>query len=252
MCDACGCQTPTHDHGHDHDHGHGHSHDESVIVDINRSLFAANDAIARSNREHFDDENIVVLNLISSPGSGKTTLLEHTIDRIGDEIKIGVIEGDIETERDAERIRAKGVPAIQLTTGGACHLDASMIHRGFHQLQKEPGGDAIDLLVIENVGNLVCPATFDLGEHKRVVLVSVPEGPDKPAKYPKAFTSSQLFLITKTDLLPYFDFEVAEASKEALGLNPALQVMDFSSTTGEGFDAWLDYLRELVGKKQGE
>ena len=252
MCDACGCQTPTHDHGHDHDHGHGHSHDESVIVDINRSLFAANDAMARSNREHFDEENIVVLNLISSPGSGKTTLLEHTIDRIGDEIKIGVIEGDIETERDAERIRAKGVPAIQLTTGGACHLDASMIHRGFHQLQKEPGGDAIDLLVIENVGNLVCPATFDLGEHKRVVLVSVPEGPDKPAKYPKAFTSSQLFLITKTDLLPYFDFEVAEASKEALSLNPALQVMDFSSTTGEGFDAWLDYLRELVGKKQGE
>jgi hydrogenase nickel incorporation protein HypB len=252
MCDACGCQTHTHDHVHDHDHGHGHSHDESVIVDINRSLFAANDAMARSNREHFDEENIVVLNLISSPGSGKTTLLEHTIDRIGDEIKIGVIEGDIETERDAERIRAKGVPAIQLTTGGACHLDASMIHKGFHQLQKEPGGDAIDLLVIENVGNLVCPATFDLGEHKRVVLVSVPEGPDKPAKYPKAFTSSQLFLITKTDLLPYFDFEVAEASKEALSLNPALQVMDFSSTTGEGFDAWLDYLRELVGKKQGE
>ena len=252
MCDACGCQNHTHDHGHDHDHGHGHSHDESVIVDINRSLFAANDAMARSNREHFDDENIVVLNLISSPGSGKTTLLEHTIDRIGDEIKIGVIEGDIETERDAERIRAKGVPAIQLTTGGACHLDASMIHRGFHQLQKEPGGDAIDLLVIENVGNLVCPATFDLGEHKRVVLVSVPEGPDKPAKYPKAFTSSQLFLITKTDLLPYFDFEVAEASKEALSLNPALQVMDFSSTTGEGFEAWLDYLRELVREKQGE
>lgn len=252
MCDACGCQTHTHDHGHDHDHGHGHSHDESVIVDINRSLFAANDAMARSNREHFDDENIVVLNLISSPGSGKTTLLEHTIDRIGDEIKIGVIEGDIETERDAERIRAKGVPAIQLTTGGACHLDASMIHRGFHQLQKEAGGDAIDLLVIENVGNLVCPATFDLGEHKRVVLVSVPEGPDKPAKYPKAFTSSQLFLITKTDLLPYFDFEVAEASKEALSLNPALQVMDFSSTTGEGFEAWLDYLRELVREKQGE
>ena len=210
-----------------------------MIVDINRSLFAANDAMARSNREHFDEENIVVLNLISSPGSGKTTLLEHTIDRIGDEIKIGVIEGDIETERDAERIRAKGVPAIQLTTGGACHLDASMIHRGFHQLQKEPGGDAIDLLVIENVGNLVCPATFDLGEHKRVVLVSVPEGPDKPAKYPKAFTSSQLFLITKTDLLPYFDFEVAEASKEALSLNPALQVMDFSSTTGEGFDFWV-------------
>jgi hydrogenase nickel incorporation protein HypB len=249
MCDACGCQTLTHDH--DHEHGQSHTHDDSVIVDINRSLFEANDAMARSNRVHFDEQRLVVLNLISSPGSGKTTLLEHTIDRIGDEIRIGVIEGDIETERDAERIRAKGVPAIQLTTGGACHLDASMIHRGFHQLQKEPGGDAIDLLVIENVGNLVCPATFDLGEHQRVVLVSVPEGPDKPAKYPKAFTSSQLFLITKTDLLPYFDFEVAEARKEALSLNPALQVMDFSATSGEGFDVWLDYLRELVREKKG-
>ena len=250
MCDACGCQPLGHDHTHGHDHSH--THDDSVVVDINRSLFEANDAMARSNRVHFDEQHLAVLNLISSPGSGKTTLLEHTIDRIGDEIKIGVIEGDIETERDAERIRAKGVPAIQLTTGGACHLDASMIHRGYHQLQNEPGGDAIDLLVIENVGNLVCPATFDLGEHQRVVLVSVPEGPDKPAKYPKAFTSSQLFLITKTDLLPYFDFEVAEARKEALNLNPSLQVMDFSATTGEGFEVWLDYLRELVRKKKAE
>ncbi|MEJ2134218.1 MAG: hydrogenase nickel incorporation protein HypB [Desulfofustis sp.] len=250
MCDACGCQTHTHDH--DHGDGHSQTHDDAVIVEINRSLFAANDAMARSNREHFDEEGIVVLNLISSPGSGKTTLLEHTIDRIGSEIKIGVIEGDIETERDAERIRAKGVPAVQLTTGGACHLDASMIHRGFDQLQKEPGGDSVELLVIENVGNLVCPATFDLGEHTRVVLVSVPEGPDKPAKYPKAFTSSQLFLITKTDLLPYFDFEVAEARKEALSLNPSLQVMDFSATTGDGFEVWLDYLRELVREKKGK
>ena len=248
MCDACGCQTHTHDHG--HDHSHTPTHDESVIIDINRSLFAANDAMARSNREHFDEEGIVVLNLISSPGSGKTTLLEHTIDKIGGEMKIGVIEGDIETERDAERIRAKGVPAIQLTTGGACHLDASMIHRGFHQLQKEPGGDKIDLLVIENVGNLVCPATFDLGEHTRVVLVSVPEGPDKPAKYPKAFTSSQLFLITKTDLLPYFDFEVEQASQEALHLNPNLTIMDFSATTGDGFDSWLDFLRNLVKERK--
>jgi hydrogenase nickel incorporation protein HypB len=249
MCDACGCQTSADDHDH---HDQGQAQDDSVVVDVNTSLFEANDALARANRVHFDEQRLVVLNLISSPGSGKTTLLEHTIDRIGDEIRIGVIEGDIETERDAERIRAKGVPAVQLTTGGACHLDASMIHRGFHQLQKEPGGDAIDLLVIENVGNLVCPATFDLGEHQRVVLVSVPEGPDKPAKYPKAFTSSQLFLITKTDLLPYFDFEVAEARKEALGLNPSLQVMDFSATSGEGFDVWLDYLRDLVRRKKAE
>jgi len=258
MCDVCGCHSHSHDHSHQHDHGHSHGHshdhahqpDDSVIVDLNRSLFAANDAMARSNREHFDIEGIVALNLISSPGSGKTTLLEHTIEQLGKEIRIGVIEGDIETERDAERIRAKGVPAIQLTTGGACHLDAAMIHRAFHRLQKEPGGDKLDLLVIENVGNLVCPATFDLGEHQRVVLVSVPEGPDKPAKYPKAFTSSHLFLITKTDLLPYFDFPVEEARREALHLNPQLTVMDFSAKTGEGFAVWLDYLRDLVKKKK--
>lgn len=252
MCDACGCSTHTHDHSHDHSHDHGHSHSDqvSLIVDINKSLFAANDAMARSNREHFEADGIVTINLISSPGSGKTTLLEHTIEKIGKEFNIGVIEGDIETERDAERIRAKGVPVIQLTTGGACHLDASMIHKGFHQLQKEPGGDAIDLLVIENVGNLVCPSTFDLGEHQRIVLVSVPEGPDKPAKYPKAFTSSDVFLITKTDLLPYFDFPIPEATKEALGLNPKLTVMDFSSTTGEGFEPWLDYLRDLVNNRK--
>ncbi|PID41154.1 MAG: hydrogenase accessory protein HypB [Proteobacteria bacterium] len=242
MCDACGCQTRTDE----HDHDHSHSHDEATIVDINRSLFAANDAMARSNREHFDEEGIVVLNLISSPGSGKTTLLEHTIEKIGSEFSIGVIEGDIETERDAARIRATGVPVVQLTTGGACHLDAAMVHKGFHRLQKEPGSDKIDLLVIENVGNLVCPATFDLGEHRRVVLVSVPEGPDKPAKYPKAFTSSQVFLITKTDLLPYFDFPVPEATREALELNPSLTVMDLSATTGQNFDTWLDYLRKLV------
>lgn len=263
MCDVCGCHSHSHDHDHgpdpSHDHGHNeHGHDrtqptnEALIVDINRSLFAANDAMARSNREHFDAEGIVTLNLISSPGSGKTTLLEHTIDRLDSEIRIGVIEGDIETERDAERIRAKGVPAVQLTTGGACHLDAAMVHRGFHQLQKEPGGDRIDLLVIENVGNLVCPATFALGEHQRVVLVSVPEGPDKPAKYPKAFISSQIFLITKTDLLPYFDFPVEEATKEALALNPSLTVMAFSATTGEGFETWLDYLRSLIKQRKNQ
>jgi hydrogenase nickel incorporation protein HypB len=207
---------------------------------------AANDALAKLNRQHFKEMGAVALNLISSPGSGKTTLLEHTIEKLGDEIRIGVIEGDIETERDADRIRAKGVPVIQLTTGGACHLDASMTHKGIHLLEKEPGGDKIDLLFIENVGNLVCPATFDLGEHKRIVLVSVPEGPDKPAKYPKAFTSSDVFLITKTDLLPYFDFPVPEAKSEALHLNPKLTVMDFSSTTGVGFDVWLQYLRDLV------
>jgi hydrogenase nickel incorporation protein HypB len=253
MCDVCGCPSPGnhfHDHSHD-DHGHSHGASPGRTVDVHASLFAANDALAKSNREHFDEIGAVALNLISSPGSGKTTLLEHTIEALKGEITIAVIEGDIETERDADRIRAKGVPAVQLTTGGACHLDASMIHRGFHQLQKENGGNKIDLLFIENVGNLVCPATFDLGEHERVVLVSVPEGPDKPAKYPKAFTSSQTFLITKTDLLPYFDFPIAEARAEALQLNHRLRVIDLCATKGgEGFESWLQYLRELVAAMQ--
>ena len=245
MCDTCGCPSPS-DHSHDHNHDHSHGHSHSKTVEVHASLFAANDALARANREHFDEIGAVALNLISSPGSGKTTLLEHTIEALKGEINIGVIEGDIETERDADRIRAKGVPVIQLTTGGACHLDAAMTHKGFHRLQKEPGGDKIDLLFIENVGNLVCPSTFDLGEHERVVFVSVPEGPDKPSKYPKAFTSSQTFVITKTDLLPYFDFPVEEARGDALRLNPNLRTMELASPTGEGMEKWLDYLRELV------
>ena len=245
MCDTCGCPSPS-----DHDHNHAHSH--SKTVDVHTSLFAANDALAKANREHFDETGIVALNLISSPGSGKTTLLEHTIEALKGEINIGVIEGDIETERDAERIRAKGVPVIQLTTGGACHLDAAMTHKGFHRLEKEAGGQTIDLLFIENVGNLVCPSTFDLGEHERVVLVSVPEGPDKPAKYPKAFISSQTFVVSKTDLLPHFDFPVDEAIGDALHLNPHLRTMELSATTGEGMETWLNYLRELVAKMKQE
>lgn len=247
MCDTCGCPSPS-----DHTHNHSHNHSNPKTIDVHASLFAANDALARVNREHFDEIGAVALNLISSPGSGKTTLLEHTIEALKGEINIAVIEGDIETERDAERIRAKGVPVIQLTTGGACHLDAAMTHKGFHRLQKEPGGDKIDLLFIENVGNLVCPATFDLGEHERVVFVSVPEGPDKPSKYPKAFISSQTFVITKTDLLPYFDFPVAEARGDALRLNPNLRTMELASTTGEGMETWLNYLRELVAAKKAQ
>lgn len=234
MCDSCGCDSPTEESA------------ETKTVDVNESLFAANESIASSNRDHFEKMGAVAINLISSPGSGKTTLLEHTIEALGNELRIGVIEGDIETERDADRIRAKGVPVVQLTTGGACHLDAAMTHKGFHRLQKEPGGDKLDLLFIENVGNLVCPTSFDLGEHYRIVLVSVPEGPDKPVKYPKAFTSSDTFLITKTDLLEHFDFPVEEAKAEALQLNPRLKILDFSAKTGENFSAWLDHLRGLV------
>jgi hydrogenase nickel incorporation protein HypB len=239
MCDSCGCDLASNNHSHDTD---------SRIIEVHQSLLAANDAMAARNKAHFEAMGAVAINMISSPGSGKTTLLEKTIERLKKKIRIGVIEGDIETDRDAQRIRAKGVPVIQLTTGGACHLDAAQVHKGIHLLEKEPGGARLDLLFIENVGNLVCPATFDLGEHQRVVLVSVPEGPDKPAKYPKAFISSQIFLITKTDLLPYFDFPVTEARREALHLNPRLQVMALSATSGEGFEAWISYLEGLTGK----
>jgi len=226
MCDTCGCHSPS----------------SPLVVEVNKSLLAANDKAAHENRHRIEAMGAVGLNLMSSPGSGKTTLLEKTIELLGDRLRIGVIEGDIETERDADRIRAKGVPVVQLTTGGACHLDAPLVSRGLDALEQQLEGGGLDLVIIENVGNLVCPATFALGEHQRVVLLSVPEGSDKPAKYPSAFLTSQIFLITKTDLLPYFDFNVTEASAEALNLNPALQVMSLSATSGDGMDAWFDFL----------
>ncbi len=235
MCDVCGCQVPD-------------KEKTSQTVDVHESLLAANIAQAKENRHHFEQMGAIAINLISSPGSGKTTLLEHTIRKLRDELIIAVIEGDIETERDAVRIRAQGAPAVQITTGGACHLDARLVHKGLHQLQHESESEKFDIIFIENVGNLVCPATFDLGEHERIVMISVPEGSDKPAKYPKAFTTSQKFLITKTDLLPYFDFSIDEAKEEALKLNQGLKIMELSATTGNGFEDWLTYLRSLKSR----
>jgi hydrogenase nickel incorporation protein HypB len=187
--------------------------------------------------------------MISSPASGKTTLLERTIEALKETVRLGVIEGDIETERDADRIRAKGVPAVQLTTGGACHLDAPMVHGGLHVLEHFGKGQGFDLIFIENVGNLVCPATFDLGEHRRIILLSVPEGSDKPAKYPATFRGADLVLITKTDLLPYFDFSVEEAEKETHTLKPDVPIIELSATTGKGFDRWIDYLKQMLATK---
>ncbi len=234
MCDTCGCPSAG-------------DNTKGFTVDVNQSLLAANTRQAEENRRHFDATGTLAVNLISSPGSGKTTLLEQTIEHLGSELRIGVIEGDIETERDAARIRAKGVPAVQITTGGACHLDARLVHRGLHDLEKEGEGKPFDIVFIENVGNLVCPATFDLGEHERVILLSVPEGSDKPVKYPKSFISADSFLITKTDLIDYFDFSITEARREALRLNPELRIFELSVTTGTGLDAWLDYLRQRAG-----
>ncbi|MDR2549122.1 MAG: hydrogenase nickel incorporation protein HypB [Desulfobulbus sp.] len=237
MCDTCGCQL--------HEH---HRHDTKV-VEVNRSLLEANQKQAESNRHHIEHMGALAINLISSPGSGKTTLLERTIDALKASCAIGVIEGDIETERDADRIRAKGVPAVQLTTGGACHLDAPMVHGGLHVLEHFAKGRPFDLIFIENVGNLVCPATFDLGEHRRVVLLSTPEGSDKPAKYPATFKSADLVLITKSDLLPHFDFSVEEAASQARLLKPELEILTLSATTGDGFATWLAYLRQLLAQR---
>lgn len=236
MCDTCGCQvTDTSD---------------TLVVEVNKSLLEANNRQGDANRAHIERMGAVAINLISSPGSGKTTLLEHTIDALGTEVRIGVIEGDIETERDADRIRAKGVAAVQLTTGGACHLDAPMVHKGLHALEDQAetneNNKKYDLIFIENVGNLVCPATFYLGEHKRVVLVSVPEGSDKPAKYPTTFRGADLFIISKTDLLNFFDFSLDEAKKEALAIQPDLEIMPLSATTGVDFGDWIDWLKGLI------
>ena len=238
MCDTCGCQL-----------GHDHARD-SRVMEINRSLLAANQELAEKNRQHMEEMGAVAVNLISSPGAGKTTLLEKTIEALGSSYSIGVIEGDIETEKDAERIRAKGVPAVQLTTGGACHLDAALVHKGIHELKHQVPEGRLDFIFIENVGNLVCPATFYLGEHKRVVMVSVPEGSDKPAKYPRAFIGSHLFLITKTDLLPHFDFSIDEAVSAAKGLNPELPAVPISVVSGQGMEEWISFLESLKAKPQ--
>ena len=233
MCDTCGC---------------GITSQKREVVSLNESLLRENERIAQKNLEHFNNLRALALNLISSPGAGKTTLLEKTFEYMPKALKFAVIEGDIETERDAERIREKGVHAIQITTGGACHLDANLIHSAIHSLSHKFKEDGLDMVFIENVGNLVCPATFYLGEHKRVVMLSVPEGSDKPAKYPKAFLTSDIFVITKVDLLPYFDFSMEEARELALSINPNLKIFELSAISGKGMKEWIDFLLGLLEK----
>jgi len=230
MCETCGCS----------------QNQGTKVMDVHKSILSANERQAQANKEHLARLGAVAINMISSPGSGKTTLLERTIDELGKELRIGVIEGDIETDRDAERIRAKGVPVVQITTGGACHLDAHLVHKGIRTLEAQLTRPMLDLLFIENVGNLVCPAAFKLGEHHRMVLLSVPEGSDKPIKYPKAFLSADIFVITKIDLLEYFDFSIEEAFDYALRLNPKLKTIALSAKTGEGMNEWLVYLKGVI------
>jgi hydrogenase nickel incorporation protein HypB len=212
---------------------------EIRTVRVMESLLKANDYVAQRLRQAWNQSRTFVVHLMSAPGAGKTTLLEATLPALMHRYRVGVLEGDIETERDAERIRALGVEAVQVTTGGTCHLEAPMVEQAWRLMPND-----LDFLFIENVGNLVCPASFDLGEHLRVVLLSVPEGDDKPAKYPKAFRTAQVLVITKADLLESMDFSVERARQEALEIQPGLQVFVVSAKTGLGISPWTQFLEE--------
>ena len=255
MCATCGCGDP---HGtrvhtmdapeHPHDHGHGHEHEhaspERRVLDIETDLLAKNDALAAANRAWLAERGIVVLNLMSSPGSGKTTLLERTIREGSAEHPVAVVEGDQETLLDAERIRAAGAKVVQINTGSGCHLDADMLARGLRVLDPTPGS----VVLIENVGNLVCPALFDLGESARVVIMSVTEGDDKPLKYPHMFRSADLLILNKVDLLPHVDFEVERCISDARRLKPDLEVVQVSATKGDGLDDWYAWLERVPAR----
>jgi hydrogenase nickel incorporation protein HypB len=216
-------------------------------IEVITAILDENDRVARHNREHFDSQGVLALNLMSSPGSGKTSLLEATIKALQGELRVAVIEGDLATENDAARIRACGVPAVQITTGNACHLDAQMVHDALHDLPLA----GLDVLFVENVGNLVCPASFDLGVHRNITLLSVPEGDDKPAKYPVMFRGADLALITKVDLLPHledFSVERARASLRQVGFSGG--VIELSKRGGDGLHSWLDWLRSEVAARR--
>ena len=254
-----------HDHDHDHDHGHAHSHghdhghehpsgvlhygsgaagtsapgmSQTRLVQIERDILAKNDGLAQRNRVRFSERGMFALNLVSSPGSGKTTLLVRTIEMLADRLPVAVIEGDQQTSFDADRIRATGAPAIQINTGKGCHLDAAMVATAMDRLA--PVEDSV--LMIENVGNLVCPAGFDLGEAHKVVVLSVTEGEDKPLKYPDMFHAASLMLLNKVDLLPHLRFDVERCLANARKVNPAIEILQVSATAGNGLDEWLAWI----------
>ncbi|MCB9957943.1 MAG: hydrogenase nickel incorporation protein HypB [Rhodospirillaceae bacterium] len=277
MCTTCGCGVPGkhhahqhdhdhahghshnhgHDHGHDHDHGHAadHYHDadgrvvmtdpsggaqEDRRVAVEQALLAKNDRLAAGNRAFLQSHGVIALNLVSSPGAGKTSLLVRTLKDLGGQIAMAVIEGDQATDLDARRIRATGAPAVQVNTGPGCHLDAAMVGDALDQFDL----DKLDLLFIENVGNLVCPAAFDLGEVAKVVLVSVTEGDDKPLKYPDMFAAATLMVVTKTDLLPHVPASLDRLVANARAVNPAIQCVSVSAETGAGLDDWYRWIED--------
>lgn len=275
MCTVCGCGEGEtrieghahshdddhhhhHDHDHQHDHDHHHHHGEDVhdygkgpahahapgmsqarMVKIEQDILGKNAQYAQQNRKYFAEHKMLVLNLVSSPGSGKTTLLTKTIQDLMGDIPLSVIEGDQQTSNDAERIRATGVKALQINTGKGCHLDAHQIGHALETLQPEDNG----VMFIENVGNLVCPAAFDLGEAHKVAILSVTEGEDKPIKYPDMFYAADLMILNKTDLLPHLNFDVDACIEYARRVNPNIKVLQTSATTGEGMDEWYQWIK---------
>ena len=238
-----------HSHSHDHDHehhhhDHDHSHSHIMEIDLEKDILHKNDLLAERNKGYFEAKNIYAINLVSSPGSGKTSLLERTIADLKSEISFGVIEGDQQTSNDADRIAALEVPVIQINTGKGCHLDSEMISKAVKQLSPVDG----TLLMIENVGNLVCPSMFDLGENVRVVIISITEGEDKPIKYPDMFYGSQICIINKIDLLPYLKFDIEKLKDYAKKVNPNLLFFEVSAYTGEGMESWYNFLKKSLKK----
>ncbi|MCK9338253.1 MAG: hydrogenase nickel incorporation protein HypB [Arcobacteraceae bacterium] len=257
MCKDCGCSITDHHHGHHHDHDHDdhhHHHDERLdtvhanpqlndkkTVAVITKILDKNDTQAKHNREHFDEHKVLAINLMSSPGSGKTTLLQKLQEVAS--FKYAVIEGDLETSKDADRLKSVGIDAYQIQTGSACHLDAFMVHKALHHLPLDP----IDVCFVENVGNLVCPASYDVGTHLNIVLVSVPEGSDKIAKYPVMFRCADLVLITKTDLLPHFEYDMEAEKKEARRLKPNVDIIEVNIKDMDTVKKVADWISFKIG-----
>lgn len=234
-----------HSHTHSHEHGSVHSHDHNhAVIQLETDILSTNNLLAERNKGYFEAKSIFALNLVSSPGSGKTSVLERTLKDLREEIKFSVIEGDQQTTNDADRINSTKVPVIQINTGQGCHLDSDMINKALKELRPEDNS----ILFIENVGNLVCPALFKLGEDLRIVIISVTEGDDKPIKYPDMFASSDICIINKIDLLPYVDFDVEKAKEAALRVNHHLQFIEMSARSGEGMEKWYEFLRKNIKK----
>ena len=242
MCIDCGCGTPAHSHDHDHQQTPG----DTKTIRIEEDLLGKNNRLAAVNRERFRQQQLLVLNLVSSPGSGKTTILETTLRALKDELGFAVLEGDQQTSNDADRIAATGVPAHQINTGAGCHLDAHMVGHGVEHFDLE----RTDVLMIENVGNLVCPAAFDLGEDAKVAVLSVTEGEDKPLKYPQMFRASDLMLVNKLDLLPHLRFDLDKCREYAKRINPQMEIIELSCYSGEGLERWYDWLRSKLAVKK--